>query len=158
MCFSGTGNTRAVAQGLAGEIGADCLEIEPARPYSTQDLDYNDETTRATVEQNEGTARPEIASAMPDWGNYDTILLGHPIWWGKAPRIMCTLLEQNADSLTGKQVADFCTSGSSGIGQAAAELKGIAPNAAWSEGRRFEIGTGGVEAAAWARSLGFGIG
>ena len=155
MCFSATGNTRGVAQALAGAIGADYLEIEPTQPYTAEDLNYDDETTRATVEQRDGTARPEIASAMPEWGDYDVILFGHPIWWETVPRIICTLFEQNATSLAGKRVADFCTSGGSGIGKATDELKDIVPDAEWGVGRRFEARASTEEVAAWAQGLGF---
>jgi hypothetical protein len=155
MCFSATGNTRGVARALAGAIGADYLEIEPEQPYTEHDLDYDDETTRATVEQRDGTARPGIASAMPEWGDYDVILFGHPIWWETVPRIMCTLFEQNAAALAGKRLADFCTSGGSGIGRATDELKGIVPDAEWGVGRRFEASASAEEVAAWAQGLGF---
>ncbi len=36
-------------------------EIRPAKPYSKDDLNYNDETTRATVEQKNDSVRPELA-------------------------------------------------------------------------------------------------
>jgi len=156
-CFSATGNTRAIAQELASSLGADYLEIEPKEPYTSEDLDYGDSSTRATAEQNDGTIRPAIATALPDWSNYGTVLLGHPIWWGKAPRIMLTLVESAAEGLAGKQVANFCTSGSSGIDSAADELMEALPDATWGEGCRFEVDAAADEIVAWAHELGFGI-
>ena len=150
-CFSATGNTRAIAEQLAAHLGADRIEIEPAEPYTEDDLNYNDETTRATVEQNDPATRPGLAT-MPDFSGYDTVLLGHPIWWGKVPRLMCTLLE--GSDLSGKKVAEFCTSGSSGIEGAAPEFQSLAPNAIWIGEQRFEAGASDDEVAAWADSLG----
>lgn len=150
-CFSATGNTRVVAQAAAGHLGADYFEIEPAVLYTAEDLDYGDETARATAEQNDLATRPAIAAA-PDFAAYDVVLLGHPIWWGKAPRLMCTLLE-GAD-LAGKRVAEFCTSGSSGIDGAAVEFQGLAPDADWIGARRFAAGASESEVAGWIDSLG----
>lgn len=149
-CFSATGNTRAVAMAAAAHLGADYFEIEAAVPYTDEDLNYNDEATRATTEQNDPAARPAIAAA-PDFSAYDTVLLGHPIWWGKAPRLICTLLE-GAD-LAGKKVAEFCTSGSSGIEGATGELEALAPGAEWVGARRFAGGAPESEVAEWVDSL-----
>lgn len=149
-CFSATGNTRAVAEMLAAHLNADYFEIEPSEPYTAEDLDYGDETTRATAEQNDPSARPAIVAA-PDFSAYDVVFLGHPIWWGKAPRLMCTLLE-GAD-LSGKKVAEFCTSGSSGVEGATAELEELAPDADWIGAKRFAAGASQSEVADWADSL-----
>nr|WP_296092813.1 flavodoxin [uncultured Dorea sp.] len=40
--FSGTGNTKKVAEKLSEELPADILEIVPAEAYTSEDLDYND--------------------------------------------------------------------------------------------------------------------
>lgn len=150
-CFSATGNTKAIAQVAARYLDADFLEIEPAEPYTSEDLNYHDESTRASVEQNDESVRPALAS-IPDFSSYEIVLLGHPIWWGKAPRLICTLLESGA--LTGKTVAEFCTSGSSGIEGAASELKSVAPGVAWLDPRRFAAGASDEEIASWINSLG----
>ena len=61
--FSATGTTRGVAEKVAALTGADLVEIIPAQPYTSEDLNYNDRTTRATVEQNTADARPELSGA-----------------------------------------------------------------------------------------------
>lgn len=158
LFFSVTGTTRRIAQTLAQAIGADCLEIEPEVPYGPADLDYTNARSRATIEQNDRSARPAIATPMPDWDAYDTVLIGHPIWWGIAPRILSTLLESNAEALAAKRIADFCTSGGSGIEQATGQLQGLVPGAEWAGGRRFRAGAPAEDLATWARGLGPGIG
>ena len=50
LYFSATGTTRGVAEKIAALTGADIVEIIPAQPYTAEDLNYNDRTTRATVE------------------------------------------------------------------------------------------------------------
>ena len=111
--FSGTGNTRRIAERIADLTGSDLIEIIPAQLYTEEDLNYNDKTTRATVEQNTPEARPEIANEITLEG-YTTVYLGYPIWWGQAPRILSTFVESH--DFTGITVIPFCTSGSSSAG------------------------------------------
>ena len=114
LYFSATGTTRGVAERIASLTDADLVEIVPAQPYTAEDLNYNDRTTRATVEQNTPDARPGIANEISLEG-YTTVYLGYPIWWGQAPRIMSTFVEGH--DFTGITVIPFCTSGGSGAGR-----------------------------------------
>lgn len=77
--FSATGNTRRLAETAAKALNADLFEIKPEQPYTSQDLDYNDKSTRATVEQNDSSARPKIANQIEKLGQYDNIVLAYPI-------------------------------------------------------------------------------
>ena len=98
--FSATGTTRGVAGRIAALTGADLAEIIPAQPYTDEDLNYSDRTTRASAEQNDPDARPEIEG-------YTTLYLGYPIWWGQAPRIMSAFVESH--DFSGMTVVPFCT-------------------------------------------------
>ena len=89
--FSATGSTRSAAEELAALTGADLYEIVPEQPYTDEDLNYNDHSTRATAEQNDQSARPAIAGELPDPDGYSVIYVGYPIWWGDMPRILYTL-------------------------------------------------------------------
>lgn len=132
--FSATGTTRSVAEKMAALTGADIFEIIPARPYTSQDLNYNDRSTRASAEQNTPDARPEIAEDISLDG-YTTVYLGYPIWWGQAPRILSTFVESH--DFTGVTVIPFCTSASSDIGQSDDTLAAQAGSGSWLQGRRF---------------------
>ena len=149
--FSQTGNTAGVASHIADYSQAEAIELKAAEPYTSADLDYNDSSTRATVEQNTPEARPALAE-IPDLGAYDTVFLGYPIWWGKVPRIMCTFVE--SCDLSDKTVVPFCTSGSSDIGSSAEELAQLAsPSATWLPGKRFEAGADEQAVAQWVDGL-----
>lgn len=76
--FSATGNTKAVAQTLAGLQGADIYEIVPQEPYSEEDLNYSDSTTRATAEQNDPDARPAIQGGITNFEQYEIVYVGYP--------------------------------------------------------------------------------
>lgn len=135
--FSCTGNTRGLAEKIAEKLGADIYEITPAEPYTDADLDYNDSSSRSTIEQNDDSCRPELSGSF-DVSDYDTIVLGYPIWHGQAPKIMYTFVE--SCDLSGKTVVPFCTSGSSGVGSSASNLGKSANAADWRDGTRLSTG------------------
>lgn len=64
--FSATNTTEGVAQTIAASVGADLYEITPAQPYTSADLNYNDDNSRSTKEMNEPGARPEISGSVAD--------------------------------------------------------------------------------------------
>ena len=149
--FSCTGNTKALAETAAGILGADLYEIRPEQPYTATDLNYNDETTRATVEQKDDSARPALADKNANIGAYDTIVLAYPIWWGQAPRIIDTFVESY--DFSGKTIVPICTSGGSDIGSSADYLQKLMKGTAnWKNGKRFG-GAGEAEVKNWLDSL-----
>ena len=133
--FSATGTTKGVAERIAKMTHADIYEIVPVQPYTKEDLNYNDKSTRATKEQNDPAARPAIGSADISLDDYTTVFIGYPIWWGDAPRIMSTFVESH--DFDGKVVIPFCTSGSSGIGNSGSDLAAKAGSGKWLDGARF---------------------
>lgn len=153
--FSCTGNTESVAQRIAHIAPADIWRIEPMVPYSSADLNYNNASSRANLEQNDPSARPEIKTLCHDIDQYDIIFLGYPIWWGKAPKIIFTFLENH--NLAGKTIVPFCTSGSSGIGSSDTELHNSAANATWMTGCRFATNTSNESIAQWIADLNLNI-
>lgn len=148
--FSCTGNTEAVAEKIAAATDGALMRIEPTEPYIQADLDYNSDC-RANTEQNNGSARPALATPVPDIEGYDMVYLGYPIWWGKAPRIILTFLE-SAD-LAGKAIVPFCTSGSSSISGSIAEIEQAASGATILDGRRFSSGVSQQEIDSWVSSM-----
>ena len=151
--FSATGNTKTVAEQIADVTGGELYEIEPAEPYTSEDLDYHKDDCRANLEMNDDTARPEIAGAIENIEQYDTIYLGYPIWWGNAPRIMNTFVETY--DLSGKTVVPFCTSGSSGISTSVDTLQKLAGDGiTWMEGQRFGRDVSADEISQWIDEMG----
>ena len=149
--FSMTGTTRGIAEKIAAITGADIYEIKAAQEYTSDDLNYNDSETRATVEQKDPTVRPEIGSDPISLDGYTTVYIGYPIWWGEEPRIMDTFVESY--DFEGKTVIPFCTSGSSGIGNSGEHLKENAGSGNWLEGQRFSGSTTEDELRGWIEGL-----
>ena len=137
--FSCTGTTELVAEYITEILGADSYRIVPEDPYTEADLAYYT-NGRADQEQNDPDVRPAISGGVENMDEYDTIILGYPIWHGQAPRIISTFLESY--DFSGKTIVPFCTSHSSGIGSSADNLHVLcADSTLWMEGRRFEAGT-----------------
>lgn len=154
--FSAAGHTEKAANSLQEALGTDLYRITPEVPYSAADLDYHDEGCRANAEQRDSSARPAIAGREEKLGEYDVIFLGYPIWWGKAPKVVYTFLESY--DFGNAVIVPFCTSGGSGIGNSIGDLRALAPDARWAEGRRFESTPDREEVLRWADSLGIGQG
>lgn len=130
--FSATGTTARAAERIAQIAGGDLYRIAPAQPYTAKDLDWHDTRSRSSVEMNDAKCRPEIKGRAANIADYDVVLIGYPIWWDMAPRVINTFIERH--NLKGKQIKTFATSGSSAIGHSVAELKRTYPNLRFGEG------------------------
>lgn len=149
--FSATNTTEKIAGYIADELPADLYEIVPEIPYTSADLNYGDSSSRTSIEMNDPNARPAISGSVENMGQYETVFLGFPIWWGKAPRIISTFLESY--DFTGKTIIPFCTSASSGIGSSAKNLHNLTNGAKWHDGRRFGGSASRSNVAAWAKNI-----
>lgn len=149
--FSCTGTTAGIAELIAEQATADLYAITPAQPYTSDDLNYNDDSCRANQEMNDDTARPELGGDEIDLTSYTTVYLGYPIWWGTAPRIIQTFIESN--DLTGKTVYLFCTSGSSGIDKSLRDLQTLYPDINFAAGQRFSGNASAEDITAWLDGL-----
>lgn len=133
--FSCTNTTKGIADRIVEATDAATWRIEPEVAYTSEDLNYNNSSSRANREQNDPSARPAIKGKCENLADYDVVFLGYPIWWGKAPKVIFTFLESH--DLTGKTIVPFCTSHSSGIGSSDTDLHRLATEAKWKQGRRF---------------------
>ena len=131
--FSASGNTAALAKRLAGAAGADLYEIRPDTPYTSADLNWQDQNSRSSVEMRDHSSRPALADTDAGIDGYDTIYVGFPVWWYIAPTIINSFLESY--DFSGKKVILFATSGGSGFGKAVSNLQPSAPDAEIIEGK-----------------------
>lgn len=145
--FSASGVTARAAKQMADAVHADLYEIRPEQPYTSADLDWMDKNSRSTIEMNDPACRPAIAEPVQNMEQYDTVLVGFPIWWYVEPRIVDTFLESY--DFSGKTVIPFATSGGSGIRKAEKSLQDHCPSASWEKGELVN----GSKAAAWAKRV-----
>lgn len=103
--FSYTGNTRALAAKIHDRIGGDMTELELKEPYSTE---YKRVEQQGKEEVEQGFM-PELAGHIEDFGQYDTIVVGTPVWWYHMTPAVASFLNQY--DFTGKTVLPFVTHG-----------------------------------------------
>ncbi len=149
--FSATGTTAKVAKNLAEAIGADLCEIKPETAYTIEDLNWQNPDSRSSIEMNDPASRPALAAAAENLDDYDRIFIGFPIWWGVAPRIINSFLEQY--DMTGKTIIPFATSGGSEMGETNASLKPFCSGADLKEGKRLPVDTGIDDLKVWADKI-----
>lgn len=150
--FSASGETARLAHTLAEAAQADLFAIEPTQPYTAADLNWNNAASRSSVEMNDPASRPAIARRVNHMDQYDTVLVGFPIWWYQAPRIIETFLE--AYDFSGKTVVPFATSGGSGLGKTEAILKAAcSAQTRWKPGKVFSSRANARTLGDWLHSL-----
>ena len=151
--YSGSGNTKRAAQFAADELKADTFELVPVEPYSDDDLNWRDQSSRVNKEHDD-TSLQDIALVsveVPNWDEYDVVLFGYPIWWREASWVVNNFIRDN--DFTGKTVIPFCTSTSSGLGDSGTNLEKMAGTGIWLEGMRFNEKPSEDSVREWVRGL-----
>lgn len=151
--YSATGNTERVANSIAEATGGDLFEIEPTEPYTDDDLNWNDESSRVSREYEDESLHdvPLVNTTVDGWDDYDTVFIGYPIWWGIAAWPVDGFVEAN--DFSDKTVIPFATSASSGMGQSGELLADLAGTGDWQDGMRFSSGAGDDEVQEWVETL-----
>ena len=133
--FSASGVTKRVAEKIANAINGDLFEIEPTQKYTLEDLDWTNKQSRSSIEMEDKTSRPQILNKVLNITEYNTVILGFPVWWYTAPTIINTFIEEN--NLEGKDIYVFVTSGGSGSEGSFKDLKNTYKNLKFTSNKRF---------------------
>ena len=147
--FSCTGTTEKAADAIAKTVGGKLYQITPATAYTSADLDWNNKSSRSSIEMTTENSRPELGGEALNLKDYDVIFLGYPIWWNLCPRPVNTFLEKY--DFSGKTVISFATSGGSSIANSVKQLKKLYPKIVWGESQL--LNGSGKEAGEWARQV-----
>lgn len=151
--YSAQSHTKAVAEKVGKNLNADVFEIVPEQIYTSQDLDWTKDNSRVSKEHEDEALRNVklVETKVSNWENYDTIVIGYPIWWGMAAWPVNMFVKAN--DFTGKTVIPFCTSSSSGLGQSGKLLEKEANAGTWLEGHRFSSTPSEADIKSWTDSL-----
>ena len=163
LYFSATGTTRDAAKKIGKATKGNVIEIKAKKPYTEEDLDYGDENSRVSKEH-ASAKTPARSKVRPKIANItaikkavkkaDVVYIGYPIWWGEAPHIVYSLVENV--SLKKKTVIPFSTSISSGLGSSGKHLKAkaqISSKTKWMKGRNFYDVPSQKTVNKWVKSL-----
>lgn len=151
--YSAQNHTKAVAEEIAKNLNADIFEIVPEQIYTSEDLDWTNSNSRVSREHDDESLRNVklTKTEVDNFENYDTILIGYPIWWGVAAWPVDTFVKTN--DFSGKTVIPFCTSSSSSLGQSGKLLEQEAKSGNWIEGHRFSSNPSESDIKNWTDSL-----
>ena len=143
----------AVVEQIANNLEADIFEIVPVDEYTSDDLDWTDDDSRVSREHEEESLRDIelVSTEVPNWDDYDTVIIGYLIWWGIAAWPVNMFVEAN--NFSGETVIPFCTSSSSGLGQSGELLADAAGTGNWLEGHRFSSNPSTSDVNNWTESL-----
>lgn len=117
------GNTQYVAQLIQENTGGDLFRIEPKTPYTTN----HEALVNVAKKEQDENARPALKANVENLGQYDTVFIGYPNWWGDMPMLLYTFLEAN--DFSGKTVIPFNTHGGSGFSNTISTIAELEPNA-----------------------------
>lgn len=145
--FSASGVTKSVAERISSVVNGDLFEIEPVTKYTSADLDWTNKQSRSSIEMNDKSSRPEVKNKVDNIDDYDTVLIGFPVWWYTAPTIINTFIEEN--NLENKKVYVFVTSGGSGVDGSLNDLKSTYPNINFVSGKRLSSNVSETDITSW---------
>ena len=133
--FSASGVTKRVAEKISAAINSDIFEIEPKTKYTSEDLDWTNKQSRSSLEMSDKNSRPAIVNKVENIDNYDTVIIGFPVWWYTAPTIINSFIEEN--NLQNKKIYIFVTSGGSSEEGSIKDLKEKYPTINFISAKRF---------------------
>ena len=117
------GNTDLLAEIVAEETGGELFRIETVREYPSA---YDEMLTVATEERT-NKERPELKTSIENFGSYDVIFVGYPIWWGDMPMAVYTFMDSY--DFSDKVVIPFNTHEGSGESGTYSAIESYLPNA-----------------------------
>jgi flavodoxin len=148
LYYSETGTTKAVAEELQKQTGADIESIEAVEPYSGN---FQETIQRGQREMQSGEY-PALKALTKKIADYDIIFLGYPIWFGTYANPIVTLVKEN--DFAGKKIVPFCTNEGSGLGTSERDIRKECPTAEVAKGlsvRGSDAESSEARTAAWAK-------
>lgn len=121
--FSMSGTTKAAAQQIQHDTGADIVRLQRAKPYPKGYDNYE----RVADRERRHNIHPAIKHDIPDLNQYNTVLIGFPTWWQQPPMVIHSLFD--AYDFQGKTIIPFTTSMSTPMEDSMPTMRRLAKNA-----------------------------
>lgn len=129
--YSYTNNVENIVNVLASMIDSDVIEIEP----SEKGLDYaannyaigSAQIAAIRNNPNDEASYPAIDTVDVNLEEYDTIIIGTPLWWSQMAAPMQTYLFKNGMAMAGKDIGLIVSSHTSGISGVESDAKRLIP-------------------------------
>lgn len=129
--YSFTNNVHTIATELQTQTGADMVRIEPTEKgldYAANNYAIGSALISAIRSNPEDPASyPAIDPVNVNFDEYDTIIIGAPLWWSNMAAPLQTFLFQNGNKMANKNIGLIVSSASSGISEVVADAKRLIP-------------------------------
>lgn len=130
--YSYTNNVERIVNELCKQIEADVVEIEPAEKgldYAANNYAIGSALISAIRNNpNNPESYPAIDPVNVNFDEYDTIIIGAPLWWSNMAAPMQTFLFQHGAEMAGKNIGLIVSSASSGISGVEGDAKRLIPD------------------------------
>lgn len=130
--YSYTNNVERIVNELCKQIEADVVEIEPADKgldYAANNYAIGSALISAIRNNPDNPdSYPAIDPVNVDFDEYDTIIIGAPLWWSNMAAPMQTFLFNNGAKMAGKNIGMIVSSASSGISGVESDAKRLIPD------------------------------
>ena len=150
------GNTEYVAKLIQETVGGELFRIETVEDYP---LDHDRLVDQAADEQDENM-RPELATHVEDFEQYEYVFLGFPNWWGDMPMAVYSFLEEY--DFGAKTIIPFITHGGSSASHTVDTISELQPGALMMGNElvlsRNDVAGSGETVVEWAQGLGINAG
>ncbi len=129
--YSYTNNIEKVVTDLRSQIECDVVEIEPAEKgldYAANNYAIGSALLSAIRNNPDNpSSYPAIDPVDVNLDEYDTVIIGAPLWWSQMAAPLQTYLFNNGANMAGKNIGLIVSSHSSGISGVIADAKRLIP-------------------------------
>lgn len=130
--YSYTNNVHRIVTELCTQIEADVVRVEPAE----KGLDYaannyaigSAKISAIRNNPNDAASYPAIDPVNVNLDDYDTVIIGAPLWWSNMAAPLQTFLFQHGKEMAGKNIGLIVSSASSGISGVEGDAKRLIPD------------------------------
>lgn len=130
--YSYTNNVHRIVSELCSQIEADVVRVEPAEKgldYAANNYAIGSALISAIRNNPDSPdSYPAIDPVNVNFDEYDTIIIGAPLWWSNMAAPMQTVLFNNGSKMAGKNIGLIVSSASSGISGVESDAKRLIPD------------------------------
>ncbi|MCD8275518.1 MAG: flavodoxin [Alistipes sp.] len=145
------GNTQYIASVIGEATGSTLFELKTAHTYPGSHKGLLD-ATKAEIDNN---VRPELATHIKNFDDYDTVFVGFPNWWYDMPMPLYSFFDEY--DFGGKTIIPFCTHGGSRFSGAVKTIRNMEKDAIVLDGyavARDFVGEAKPDVLNWLKKIG----
>ena len=113
------GNSQLLATMVQNSVGGELYAIQTEKKYPSS---YGD-TVSVARDEIDSDEKVALSGSLPDFSQYDMVVLVYPVWWGTIPNAVKLFLQ--AGDLSGMALYPLVTHGGSGAGNSVKDIQAV---------------------------------